>query len=165
MATLRGNVRTLITNVASLVASLVNVEGALIKGSEFTIKKTITCSGVPTATPTDITGVSSGGELELQQIRVKTDGTGLAGMTNLNFLTNNVKGLLDPIAAVAASGLGANKTQQGTSFAATALVPTVLESGKKIQIQATGSDGTGAGTIDIYLVFRRLTAGATIAAA
>jgi hypothetical protein len=41
----------------------------------------------------------------------------------------------------------------------------ILELGKKISIKATVTDFTSGGTADIYLVFRRLAAGATIAAA
>jgi hypothetical protein len=40
---------------------------------------------------------------------------------------------------------------------------TVLEVGKKLQVQSTVADCTGAGTIDIYVKFIRLATGATIA--
>jgi hypothetical protein len=132
-------------------------------GTEFWVKKTVTSSTITTASAVDITGVSSGGELAILNIVCKTDSTGLAGGTNFQVKSNNTKGLAN-ILAEAVANLGANKTVDLSSASVTKQ-PTVLESGAKLQVQNTVGDGTGAGTIDIYIHFQRLTAGATISAA
>lgn len=131
-------------------------------GSEFWIKKTLASSAIPQAS-VDVTGVSSGGELSIEDVIVKSDATGLAGMTNFELETNNAKGLAD-FFVTAASGLGASKTIDHTNASVTK-IRTVLESGAKVVARASAADGTGAGTVDIYVKFRRLAAAATIAAA
>lgn len=131
-------------------------------GSEFWVKKTLTSSQILQA-GVDVTGVSSGGELALTDVVVKTDGTGLAAATNLSLETNNAKGLA-AFFVTAVSGLGANKTID-LSGASVTKIKTVVETGKKVVAKATVADATGSGTIDIYLKFQRLAAGATIAAA
>lgn len=138
-------------------------------GSYFVIKKTITSSGLLT-TAQDLTTVANRGELEVVQIIVKTDSTGLAGATNLEILSNNAKGQVN-IAVAAVSGLGASKTKvmvggsddstTDDNFFEITGRGTVLEAGKKLQYIGTGSAGTGAGTIDVYVMFRRLSDGAT----
>lgn len=131
-------------------------------GTEFWVKKTIVSSAITFAAAVDITGVSSGGELAIENVIVKTDSTGLAGGTNFQIKSNNAKGLAN-ILAEAVANLNANKTVDLFTASVTKQ-RTVLESGAKLQVQNTVGDGTGAGTADIYIQFRRLTAGATIAA-
>lgn len=132
-------------------------------GTSFWIKKTITSSGITFAAPVDITGVSSVGELVVDEVILKTDSTGLATGTNFQVLSNNSKGLAN-ILVEAIANLGTNKTIT-LEDASVTKVKTVLETGKKLQIQNTIADGTGGGTVDIYVKFIRLAAGATIAAA
>ena len=132
-------------------------------GTKFIVKKTLTSSAIVTG-GVAVTGASSGGELQLEQIILKTDGTGLAAATNVNFTTDNAKGV-SLLAAEAVANLGANDTVIATAASVTPLVPTVLESGTTITAVATGTNATGAGTIDIYLVLTRLAASATVAAA
>lgn len=133
-------------------------------GSVFWVKKTLTSSAILASAAVDLTGVSSGGELELEEVTLMTNSTGLATGTNVNILVNNTKGLLT-IAAEAVANLGANKTVNMTDATVTDMARTFIESGKKVQIQSTDLDCDGAGTVDVRLRFRRLTAGATIAAA
>lgn len=132
-------------------------------GSEFWVKKTLTSSAIPQA-GVDVTGVSSGGELSIEDVIVKSDATGLAGMTNFELETDNAKGLADFFVTVASGLGGAVKTVDMTGASVTK-IRTVLESGKKVVAKASAADGTGAGTVDVYIKFRRLAAAATIAAA
>lgn len=153
IATAQSSLDTLTTNGATATATGV--------GTVFTTVSTVTSSSI-TTTGVDITGVSSGGALELVNMFVQTNSTGLATGTLLNIVSNNVKGLLLFFSTVI-TGLGANKTltlAQGSVVGA----GFVLESGKKLTAKSTVLDCTGAGTVDIYCVWRRVTAGATIAA-
>lgn len=131
-------------------------------GSTFWVKKTLVSSAIVTG-GVDITGVSSGGELEIEDIILKTDSTGLATGTNLEIETNNARGLAD-VLVEAVANLGANKTIALTD-ASVSDQKTIIETGKKLTTKATGSSCDGSGEIDIYIKFRRLAAGATIAAA
>ncbi len=135
-------------------------------GSVFTIKKTVVSSAILSASAVDLTGVSTVGELALESVLLKTDTTGLGTSTGVDvqILTNNVKGAATVMEETIAN-LGASVTLPGTEATVAEFQPTVLETGKKVQIQATTGPCTGAGTVDVYLTFRRLTAGATIAAA
>lgn len=143
-------------------------------GSVFTIKKTITSSGITTSAQ-DLTTVANRGELMIEQIIVKTDATGLAGGTNFTILSNNANGVVNIFVETIAN-LGANitKTLFGTTAADTTTsdsaptvtsLTTVLEAGKKLQYLNTAAAGTGEGTIDIYVSFRRLSDGANCTAA
>jgi len=130
-------------------------------GTVFWIKKTMVSSTILSGAPVDITGVSSGGELAVEDIILKTDqATGLAGGTNLNILTNNSRGQ-QLFAAETVANLGPAATVLGENASVLA-ERTVLETGKKFQVQCTGVDCTGPGEIDIYIKLRRLSAGATV---
>lgn len=131
-------------------------------GTVFTIQKTITSSTITTSAQ-DLTLVSGGGELLIEDVILKTDGTGLAGPTNFRILSNNAKGLA-AILEEAVSNLGANKTVN-LDTASVVKQRTILESGKKLQFLGTASAGTGAGTVQVTAVLRRLAPGAVIAAA
>ena len=132
-------------------------------GSVFWVKKTLTSSDIKFQSAIDVTGVSSGGALAIRDVILQTDSTGIATGTNFQLLTNNTKGVLIFLSQ-AISGLGANATVTLVD-AATTKKPTVLETGKKIQVQNTIADSTGGGTVDVYIRFERLAAGATVAAA
>ena len=142
------------------------------EGSIFTIKKTITSSDITTSAQA-LTSVANGGELLIEQIIVKTDATGLAGGTNFVIATDNAKGTVNNFVETVAN-LGANitlvlsggaiqaETTTSDAHPTVTSCPTVLEAGKKLTFNNTGSVGTGAGTIDVYVTFRRLSAGVTI---
>lgn len=132
-------------------------------GTIFAVKKTLTSSAIVQA-GVDVTGVSSGGNIEILDIHMMTDGTGLAGGTNFEVRNNNAKGAALVFAETVAN-LGANKSERLGSGSATAGQPFVLESGKKITADSTAADCTGSGTIDLYIVCRRLADGASLAAA
>jgi hypothetical protein len=131
-------------------------------GTVFTIQKTITSSTITTSAQ-DLTLVSGGGELLIEDVILKTDGTGLAGPTNFRILSNNAKGAAAILEETVAN-LGANKTVNLDS-ASVAKQRTILESGKKLQFLGTAAGGTGAGTVQVTVKFRRLSPGAVIAAA
>lgn len=152
-----GATSTLMSYVKALVAG-----SALAQGSTFTVVKTLVSSAILQA-GVDITLPSTGGALEIVQIVVQTNVTGLAGGTNFTIVHNNVSGLL-AFFSQAVSGLGANKTVSLVD-AATTKVISMLESGKKLTAKATVADCTGAGTIDVYITFRRTVAGANVVAA
>jgi len=148
------------SNGTTLVYGSGSALGAI--GTVFWIKKTMVSSDIVSGAPVDITGVSSAGELAIEDVVVKTDGTGLAGGTNFELKSNNAKGQLNFFVETVAN-LGASVTVDN-SDASVLGEHTVLESGKKLQVQATVGDCTGAGTIDIYVKLRRLAAGAIVAA-
>ncbi|MFA5030686.1 MAG: hypothetical protein WC495_03795 [Patescibacteria group bacterium] len=147
------------SNGTTLVYGSGSALGAI--GTTFWIKKTMTSSAILTASNVDITGVSAGGELAIEDVIVKTDGTGLATGTNFELLSNNAKGLANIFVETVAN-LGASKTMDLDHASVTGL-RTVLESGAKLQVHSTVAACDGAGTIDIYVKFRRIAAGAIIA--
>lgn len=129
-------------------------------GSYFWIKKTFVSSAI-TTTPVDMTSVSTGGELAILMVIFKTDSTGLAGGNNFQVITNNANGT-PLVMAEDVTVLGANKSSD--IFVTTqGKVRTVLELGKKIQVQSTDSNCTGAGTVDVYIQLQRLSPTATVA--
>lgn len=133
-------------------------------GSVFAITKTITQSDI-VAAGADLTGVSSGGKLQLIDVVVQNgstqcDSAGNAGV--LELYSDNVCGSAsfftaaeELLLANVAVGMADATTQNSL----------VLETGKKLQYKATTEDFTSAGTMDVIMIFRRLAAGATIAAA
>lgn len=131
-------------------------------GSRFWIKKTVVSNTITYQAAVDITGVSTG-QLAIVDVIVKSDATGIGAGTNFELKTNNAKGLLN-FFVTAVSGLaGAVKTVDLANASVTK-IKTILESGKKIQMQNTVADGTGTGTVDIWICFERIDEKATIAA-
>lgn len=134
-------------------------------GQRFWVGATITSSTL-TTTAQDFTTVSTG-RLYIRNVLVKTDSTGLAGATNFELLSNNAKGVANIFVETVAN-LGANVTKCITDGAIQAetttsdahptvtALPTVLETGKKIQFDGTAAPGTGAGTIDVFIEFERI---------
>lgn len=131
-------------------------------GEVFWIKKTLTSSAILT-TATDLTNQSRRGDLVITDVILKTDGTGLATGTNFVLSVTNSNGDLT-LLSTAVSGLGANKTVD-LANATVSGMQTVLEVGKKVTFECTGSACTGAGTVDVYLKLERLRQGASVMAA
>lgn len=137
---------------------------SLNAGAEFWYVKSAVVSSTITTAGVDLSVVSIGGELSIEDVIVKTDAsTGLAGGTNFQLQTTNANGLA-VFFAQAVAGLSGAKTICMAN-ATTANARTVMESGKKLQASSTVANCSGAGTIDIYVKFRRLTAGADVSAA
>ena len=131
-------------------------------GTTFWVGKTVTSSAILTASAVDITGVSSGGYLFVEDVVVRTNSTGLAGGTNFQIKSNNTLGLAN-IFVEAVANLGASKTVD-LDGASVTKIRTILETGKKLQVQSSVADCTGAGIIEIWVKFRRIAAATTIAA-
>src|SRR5919109_2905001 len=104
---------------------------AIQQAQAFAVEITVTSSAIPNNAQTGgaITAAAVGDVL-VDDIILETDSTGLAGPTNINFTTNNAKGLTgasNPVVAQAVSGLGANKTISCKAEATTKHFPFVIE--------------------------------------
>lgn len=132
-----------------------------MNSTTFIVKKTLTSSAIVQA-GVDVTGLSSVGDLLIENVTIQADATGLAGGTNFTLETNNAKGSAVFLSS-AVSGLGANALMDLDTASVTSK-NVVLESGKKVVAKCTVADCTGAGTIDVYLLCRRLADNATLAA-
>jgi hypothetical protein len=130
-------------------------------GTTFIIKKALTSSDV-LQVGVDVTGVSSVGEILIEDFILQNDGTGLAAGTNFTMNTDNVNGSV-VFCSNAVSGLGADTIID--KKVATVGKSVVLESGKKVVAKCTVADCTGGGVINVYLLCRRLANNATLAAA
>lgn len=139
----------------------VEINGRADAGGEFWYVKKGVVSSTITQAGVAVSAASTGGELAIEDVIVKTNGTGLAGGTNFSLKSNNSNGVAIFLTESVAN-LGANKTVNMTNASVTANGRTVLESGKILTALSTVADCTGAGTIDIYVKMRRITAGATI---
>lgn len=144
-----------------------------VVGATFWVKKTVTSSDILAASAVDITSVASGGELAIEDIVIKTDSTGLATGTTFRIISDNTKGTT-AIFLTKISKMGANKMlnfksefNDANNASETTGInsPTVLELGKKLSVRNTDAASTGAGTIDIYIKFRKLSDTATCKAA
>lgn len=123
-------------------------------GSPIAFQKSFTSSAITTSDQTWVT--CSGGSIMIEAGAVETDGTGLAGTTNLVIDTNNANGALT-LFSQAITALGANKIVALSAGATTPTVfPFVLESGKVLQIKGTVGAGTGAGKVFLNLTGRVL---------
>jgi hypothetical protein len=118
------------------------------------VSSTITTGGVA------ISAGSVGGELAMLAVICKTNATGLAGITgNFQLQTNDANGAA-VFYAQAIAGLGASATAGNNG--ATTWLPTVIELGKALSASSSATNGSGAGTVDIYVRLQRLTNGANI---
>ncbi len=143
-----------------------------VVGATFWIKKTFTSSAILT-TSVDITLPAVGGELMIEDVIVKTDGTGLSTGTTFRVISDNSKGTTG-VFLTRISKLGANKQSSfqrewddlvNDSATLGVNIPTVLEQGKKLSVRNTDAASTGAGTIDVYIKFRKLSDASRIAVA
>ena len=128
-------------------------------GSGFVVKKSVTSSTVIQA-GVNLTNLSTGGDLEIVDVHVDTDGTGFAGGTNVELRATNANGILLKWAFTVAS-MGANKSLN-LKDGLTVGEPFILESGKRLTLDATVADCTGAGVAVFNIVCRRLADGATL---
>lgn len=131
-------------------------------GSSFIVKKDLISSNI-VQTTVDITGAASGA-LYLEEILFETDGTGLAAGTNIEVQTDNGVGLAT-VCSETVANLGADKTVKGSAGSVLAFAGLHLLTTKKLVMDVTVADCTGAGVLTTTLIFKRITAGATIAAA
>jgi hypothetical protein len=155
-------------NAVGTSSTLMSYVKALVAGSNtglgttFWVQKSFASTAIVTA-GADLTGASSGGDLEIEEIILRTDATGLATGTNVEIESNNALGLAD-ILVEAVANLGANKTITMDNASVTK-IKTILTSTKKLTIKSTVANCDGAGNLHVSVKFRRLAAGATVAAA
>jgi len=161
----------------SLVDAIGSTGGALAYGSGsalgaigtvHVITKSLTSSAIlqDGVNTVDVTGDSSGGDLIIEEVTMNTDATGLAAGTNFQLeISGNTYGTAAAIMSEAVANLGATATVGGTSASVTALSGAVLETGSKIVASSTVAACTGVGVITMQIKFRRVAAGATVAAA
>jgi hypothetical protein len=144
----------------SVLERLEDVRDLQEAGEAFWVTKTLTSSAILTG-GVDVTGVSSGGVLTLDEVIATTDATGLAAGTNFTIETNNASGATAGWGETVAN-LGATKhVSVGSVFNE----KQAIESGKKLVAKCTVGSCTGTGVLTLYLKFIPHTAGATIAAA
>lgn len=130
-------------------------------GTTFVVKKSLTSSAI-LQTGVDVTAVSTVGDILIEDYVVQADGTGLAAGTLFTMETNNAKGSA-VFHSNALAGHAANTVMDKKS--ATTGKSVVLETGKKVVAKCTAADCTGVGTVDVYLLCRRLADNAGLAAA
>lgn len=132
-------------------------------GTHFVVKKTLTSSAI-VAAGVDVTGAATGGDILIEDIIFQTFTTGLATGTNFELRTNNANGAALQFAETVAN-MGASVTETLGTGSVAAGDSFVLESTKKLTADCTVMDCTGAGTVDVYILCRRLAEGASLAAA
>ena len=144
--------------IADTITALSTDVGTVFSIVKSVLQSTIVAAGI------DLTLASTGGALELIGAYIQNGGTAFssAGGAIAEMYTNNVRGSGSFFTMAEALGIANCVVGAGN---ATLWAGVILELGKKISIKATVTDFTSGGTADIYLVFRRLAAGATIAAA
>jgi hypothetical protein len=135
-------------------------------GTIFMVSKSLTQSAVVSG-GVDLTGTSTGTLLLLNVIvqNGSTEWDSAANGATLEVHSDNTLGA-GPIISLVETGVGcaanANAdmyTADGTDFGS----QTVLLTGKKLLAKASGEDFTSGGTAVFYMIFQRLTDGATIA--
>ena len=147
------------------------------QGDVVIIVKTITSSAITVAAQ-DLSTPASG-RFYIEDIVCETDSTGLAGLTNFLVGNNNVNGTSGMTTGLAnfetsQASLGVSKTvaiKNAGPDTSSDYFPTVtgvcgtLEAGKKMQFASTVGAGTGAGTVRVTVVLRRIDKFADAAAA
>jgi hypothetical protein len=135
----------------------------------FWTTSSVTSSQIPNNTQTAgaITGAASGA-IACEEIVIQCDATGWAQPTNVEISTDNVYGKTGSAAPNVVEGIatfGAQATFTAVTMGDTALLPLVLESGKKLYIHGDDNAGSGGGVCQVHIKWRKVAAAATIAAA
>lgn len=139
----------------SMFAAMRKLYASDLIGSRFTINKTITDKTTIITGGLLLTGVSSVGELILENISIQNDATVTGGNTGGTLVYSDgtipLNLLIGTAAVIAASGnITANPNYS-------------LPVGKKIGIKAVTGNVTGVGSLIVTMTFRRNANGATIA--
>jgi len=142
------------------------------EGSVFFVTKTITSSSVPNAVAGySLTSASTGGKLLVEGIYINVGTTSLVAPTTFLIGTDNAAGARmdievlvgNSVMSIATANAGANSTVVGDSTVnanGCDFTSTVLETGKVLFISGDDAAGTGSGTADVSIKFRRLVHGA-----
>jgi hypothetical protein len=133
-------------------------------GTTFVVSKTVTASAI-VAAGVDLTGVSSGGAILIEDVVIQNAATQMDSAANgatLEIYTDNVAGS-GSFVTDAEANLLANVVISGATHTTNNKV--VLETGKKVTVKATGEDFTSAGNVTFHIVCRRLADSAALSAA
>ena len=150
-------------------------------GAVFWLKTTVFSDALKSdPTVMNLTSPSSGGELLIEDIILKTQGgSGLAGGNTFRILCTNNHGS-SVVFQARISELGnssvmdmatAYEIQSTIAGSATESVsaklkgtnkPTILEEGKRLTVGNTGAAGSGAGAVEVHIRFRRLAINANV---
>lgn len=134
-------------------------------GSLFVVEKSLTHSAIVSG-GVDLTGNAAGGDILIEEVIVANGSTAMSsagGAAVLELYTNNVAGA-GSFLAEAEANLAANSALDLESATLRGR-QCLLESGKKVTAKATTEDFTSGGTVTVYLICRRVSAGASLAAA
>ena len=111
-------------------------------------------------------GTATGGAVMIEDIIVMRGATNAAGPTNYSFTSDNVNGATGkdaPFVEMLLAKFNANLTSTAVLDGAIKQLPYVLESTKKMYIAGDDAVTTGAVKTDIYIKYRPVVVGATLA--
>jgi len=111
-------------------------------------------------------GTATGGAVMIEDIIVMRGATNAAGPTNYSFTSDNVNGATGkdaPFVEMLLAKFNANLTSTAVLDGAIKQLPYVLESTKKMYIAGDDAATTGAVKTDIYIKYRPVVVGATLA--
>lgn len=135
-------------------ASVSAITGAA--GANVSKITTAVSSTIKTATPKLL--LTATGKVRVRALVFNTDGTGLAGGTNLAVKHNTTNVAVETVA-----NLGASKEIDGLAASVTAFAPFIMDSTDTINVQSTAADCTGAGVLTVTVLAEALTVGAALA--
>jgi hypothetical protein len=126
-------------------------------GNTFTISKTFGHTSISSAAAADVTTEATG-KLLVDFIALRNNAVAVAHTANNIIVSaDNDTGATTVISAAG--------TNLGSTESSVTNTPFVLESGKKLQIEASTTTLTSTGTLTVDVVFKRLEDGASISAA
>jgi hypothetical protein len=140
-----------------------NETGVNAYGGVGIVKKTGLSSDIPVSTAPVSILTAFNSDIEIEDIILETDATGLAGGTTFEVRKSDALGLKVEV-SMAVSSLGANVTK--SFFGSTPWTVWnrfVLPQGATLQIDATVAACTGAGAWSMWVVYRPMTAAGSLA--
>lgn len=113
----------------------------------YTVKKTVVSSDITTTASNVFKSVGNG--VQVEEVVIITDGTGLAGGTNIILKADWITFFETTVASLGADSVvdKDNATESGSKV----IIPTGI---KNISIESTVADCTGAGEIEIGLTYK-----------
>jgi len=121
----------------------------------FVVEKIITSSDILTASDTNIAQFEWNGVI-IEDVIARTDSTGLAWGTNFQLLADDIV-----FFSTAISWLWADAIVDLRNASVTGIKTSLWTGTKNVSVQNTAADGTGAWTITIQLVCRKLDTNST----
>jgi hypothetical protein len=136
-----------------------NETGVNAYGGVGIVKVTGLSSDIPISTAPKVILTAFNSDIEIEDVIIQTDGTGLA--TGTTFELRQSGDGLTVWASEAVASLGANVTLDFSSL--TVGQKFVLQQGKTISIDNTVAAGTGAGKFSLWFQYRPMTAAGSLA--